>query len=81
VHSGAGSDAGLTDRERQVLQLLAQGLTQGAIADELHISGKTVATHVQRILVKLDVHSRAEAIAFAYRNGLVEKQRLPVGAG
>jgi DNA-binding NarL/FixJ family response regulator len=73
--------AGLTQREQQVLQLLARGLTQHAIAAELHISGKTVAAHIQRILVKLDVHSRAEAVAYAYRDGLVEVERqLPAGA-
>jgi DNA-binding NarL/FixJ family response regulator len=39
---------------------------------ELHISSKTVAAHIQRVLNKLDVHSRAEAVAYAYRNALVE---------
>jgi DNA-binding NarL/FixJ family response regulator len=61
----------LTERELQVLGLLAQGLTQKAIAAELYISPKTVATHIQRILTKLDVHSRAEAVAVAYRLGIV----------
>jgi len=64
--------AGLTEREAQVLQLLAVGSAQEAIAAELHVSSKTVASHIQRILTKLDVHSRAEAVAYAYRNGLVE---------
>jgi DNA-binding NarL/FixJ family response regulator len=73
--------AGLTQREQEVLQLLALGLTQHAIAGKLHISGKTVAAHIQRILVKLDVHSRAEAVAYAYRNALVEHEaELPAGA-
>jgi DNA-binding NarL/FixJ family response regulator len=83
-NGAAGTDPvpGLTEREQQVLRLLAQGLTQAAICAELHISGKTVATHVQRILAKLDVHSRAEAVAFAYRHGLVEVELpLPAGAG
>jgi DNA-binding NarL/FixJ family response regulator len=62
----------LTPREREVLNLLAEGLTQDQIAKRLVISSKTVATHIQRILGKLDVHSRAEAIAHAYRWGLVE---------
>jgi DNA-binding NarL/FixJ family response regulator len=61
----------LTPREREVLQLLAQGRAQDAITAELHISSKTVATHIQRILTKLQVHSRAEAVAQAYRIGLV----------
>jgi DNA-binding NarL/FixJ family response regulator len=77
-----GIEFSLFQREQQVLRLLAQGLTQAAICAELHISGKTVATHVQRILAKLDVHSRAEAVAFAYRHGLVEVELpLPAGAG
>jgi DNA-binding NarL/FixJ family response regulator len=59
----------------------AAGLTQHAITDELHISAKTVAAHIQRIPVKLDVHSRAEAVAYAYRNALVEiETELPAGA-
>jgi DNA-binding NarL/FixJ family response regulator len=67
---GAGSR--LTKRERDVLTLLAEGLGTNAIAARLYISPKTVGTHVQRILAKLDMHSRAEAVAFAYREGLVE---------
>jgi DNA-binding NarL/FixJ family response regulator len=55
-----------------VLTLLAEGLGTNAIAARLYISPKTVGTHVQRILAKLDMHSRAEAVAFAYREGLVE---------
>jgi DNA-binding NarL/FixJ family response regulator len=60
----------LTQREREVLQLLAEGLTQTAIANDLTISAKTVGTHIQRILTKLGVHSRAEAVAVAYRLGI-----------
>jgi DNA-binding NarL/FixJ family response regulator len=55
-----------------VLSLLAQGLGTDEISERLYISPKTVGTHVQRILAKLDIHSRAEAVAFAYREGLVE---------
>jgi DNA-binding NarL/FixJ family response regulator len=62
----------LTRRECQVLQLLAEGLSQPEIARELVLSPKTIASHIQSILSKLDVHSRAEAVAFAYREGLVE---------
>jgi DNA-binding NarL/FixJ family response regulator len=64
-------DAPLTGREIQVLQLLADGLSQDAIAKELFISSKTVSTHIQRILTKLDVHSRTQAVALAYRQRLV----------
>ncbi len=69
---GSGARATrLTEREQEVLQLLAEGLAQGAIAAELYISPKTVATHIQRILAKLEVHSRAEAVSQAYKLGLV----------
>jgi DNA-binding NarL/FixJ family response regulator len=70
--NGAGhpESFGLTGRELQILALLADGLSQSAIAAELVISPKTVATHIQRILVKLGVHSRAEAVAAAHREGL-----------
>jgi DNA-binding NarL/FixJ family response regulator len=61
----------LTPREREVLQLLAEGLKQAAIAERLVISTKTVGSHIERILEKLGVHSRAEAVAAAYRRNLV----------
>lgn len=64
-------DVPLTGREQQVLQLLADGLSQDEIAKELFISPKTVGTHIQRILAKLGVHSRTEAVALAFRHGLV----------
>ena len=66
---------GLTARERQVLSLLAEGATQATIADGLFISSSTVGTHIQRILTKLGVHTRGEAIALAYRAGLVTSER------
>ena len=62
----------LTVRERQVLELLAAAKSPREIAVELVISPKTVATHVEHILAKLDVHSRAEAVAVAYRDHLIE---------
>jgi DNA-binding NarL/FixJ family response regulator len=61
----------LTSREREVLVLLARGGNQDQIAEQLVISAKTVATHIQRILAKLGVHSRAQAVAVAYRERLV----------
>jgi DNA-binding NarL/FixJ family response regulator len=67
-HAGATL---LTRRELEVLRLLAEGKRQKMIARELVISPKTVATHIQRILAKLGVHSRAEAIAVAHREGWV----------
>ena len=63
---------GLSPREREILGLLAEGRTQGQIATELVISSKTVATHIQHILSKLGVHTRAQAVALAFRRGLVE---------
>jgi len=61
----------LTKRELEVLEKLAQGQTQAEIAAELVISPKTVASHVQRILSKLGVHSRAQAVAVAYQSGAI----------
>jgi DNA-binding NarL/FixJ family response regulator len=61
----------LTSREQEILRLLAAGLDQAAIASLLVISPKTVATHIQRILGKLGVRSRAQAVAFAHQHGLV----------
>src|SRR5262245_4412262 len=62
----------LTVREVEVLKGLASGLSQREIAQRLIISPKTVGTHIQRVLYKLDVHSRAEAVAAAYQRGIVE---------
>jgi DNA-binding NarL/FixJ family response regulator len=67
------SSFGLTDREREILMLLADGAGQKAIAAELVLSPKTVATHIQRILAKLGVHSRAEAVAVAHREGVARR--------
>jgi two-component system, NarL family, nitrate/nitrite response regulator NarL len=62
---------GLTRREHEVLLLLAEGYTQTTIAERLVISPSTVGTHVQRILTKLGAHSRGQAVARAYRVGLL----------
>jgi DNA-binding NarL/FixJ family response regulator len=66
----------LTPRELEVLRLLAEGLDQGEIAGRLVISPKTVGTHLERVLAKLGAHSRAEAVALAYRLRLVPVQQL-----
>jgi len=72
---GSGSaDAELTPRELEVLQLLAEGLTQPEIAGQLVISPRTVGTHIQNLLGKLDVHSRAQAVALAHKMGLVSRR-------
>jgi DNA-binding NarL/FixJ family response regulator len=65
------SASALTTRELEILRLLADGLTTGDIARHLFISRKTVGTHIEHILLKLGVHSRTEAVALAYRDGLV----------
>jgi PAS domain S-box-containing protein len=66
----------LTKRERQVLELLAQGLGTKDMADMLAISPSTVRNHVQNVLGKLRVHSRLEAIAYAYQHGLIDSKEL-----
>jgi len=70
--SGADDNGhSLTGRELEILRLLAEGLDQNEIANRLNISPRTVATHVEHILPKLGVHSRAQAIAVAYRERLI----------
>jgi DNA-binding NarL/FixJ family response regulator len=61
----------LTKREMEVLRLLAEGHEQDDIASELFISRKTVGTHIEHVLKKLGVRSRAQAVALAYRDDLV----------
>src|SRR5436305_3588706 len=61
--------ATLSEREREVLALLTQGLRNEAIAQRLGISPQTVQTHVRNILAKLGVHSKLEAVAFAVPHG------------
>jgi DNA-binding NarL/FixJ family response regulator len=61
----------LTERERQVLLLVAQGRSNAEIADLLVIAESTAKTHVKRVLAKIDVHDRAQAVVFAYRSGLI----------
>ena len=62
----------LTEREREILQLLAQGMRNDDIATQLFISPQTVQTHVRNILGKLRVHSKLEAVAFAVKHGAIQ---------
>jgi two-component system, NarL family, nitrate/nitrite response regulator NarL len=66
----------LTARELEVLELLVEGLRVHEMAERLFITKATVGTHVQRVLAKLGVHSRAEAVAVAYREGLLRESRV-----
>ena len=66
----AGTELGLTDRELEVLRLMAEGRTNRQIGEELFITTKTASAHVSHILMKLDVTNRAEAAAAAHRLGL-----------
>jgi DNA-binding NarL/FixJ family response regulator len=61
----------LTDREREVLVLMARGLDNGQIAAELFVSEATIRTHVGHVLSKLDARSRVQAVVVAYESGLV----------
>ena len=65
-------DGELTGREREVAALLADGLTNGQLAERLFISPKTAAVHVSNILAKLGLSSRAEIAAWAVRHGVAE---------
>ena len=73
LHATAGAGlAALTDREREILILVARGLSNDDIAQHLVISPATVKTHLARIMQKLDAHDRAGLVICAYESGLVK---------
>jgi two-component system response regulator NreC len=69
--TGLSAQEVLTDREREVLQLIAEGYTNREIADLLHLSIKTVQNHRSKIMNKLDLHDRGELIKYAIQQGII----------
>jgi DNA-binding NarL/FixJ family response regulator len=63
--------AGISEREIEILQLIAEGWPPAEVAQRLFIARKTVSSHVERIFAKLGVHTRAQAVAIAYEAGLI----------
>lgn len=70
-----GDPTSLTEREREVLVLMATGASNQAIAEQLFLSVHTVRNHVKQILVKLGAHSKLQAVSLALRSGLIEPPR------
>ncbi|MGH8968109.1 MAG: response regulator transcription factor, partial [Actinomycetes bacterium] len=64
--------AQLTPREREILTLLARGMSNADVAVQLFISEATVKTHLARVMMKLGVREKAQAVAAAYQTGLVQ---------
>jgi len=69
--AGADTYESLTDREKQVLKLVAEGLSNKEVADVLGISVKTAMSHREKVMEKLDVHNRTELVRFALRRGVI----------
>jgi DNA-binding NarL/FixJ family response regulator len=71
--------SGLTEREVEVLVLVARGLSNTEIGERLHVTPATVKTHVSRLLMKLDARDRAQLIIIAYESGLVTARQAGSG--
>jgi len=67
----------LSPREREIMELIAQGLTGEQIADRLVISAETVKTHIRNAMTKLEANTRAHAIAIALREGYIAATAAP----
>ncbi|MEF2966894.1 response regulator transcription factor [Paenibacillus sp. M1] len=69
-----GDKSGMTEREKEVLLLIAEGKSNKDIAEELHISTKTVKTHVSNLLMKCELEDRTQLAIYAHRQGWVQRQ-------
>jgi DNA-binding NarL/FixJ family response regulator len=77
AHPSPPDLGGLTEREREVMSLVAAGLTNDEIAERLVLSPATAKTHVSRVMSKLDARDRAQVVVLAYESGLVRPGHVP----
>ncbi|MGH2567803.1 MAG: LuxR C-terminal-related transcriptional regulator, partial [Bacteroidota bacterium] len=75
LQEASGEDVPLTKREKEILELVAEGMTNQQIADKLFISPRTVDTHRTNIMQKLDLHDIALLVRYAIKHGLVRPQK------